>query len=143
MVKRLIVFLAIFGLILAPVSNTLAEEPEPMFSGPPESLEDVKTMFSRALGVFPAGVKAAFDWAKSFWRQLFQKLRSWWEANLADKFLAWAKSIWQKTKELFFKRGAIFKEEFGKEKTEMEEDIKKEIPKWWEKFWEKFKEIIK
>ena len=133
-----IIFFAILVFSFSTVPNS-----SQAFLEPPDTLEGLKTMVLKALGAFPAGFKEAFNEAKVIWNKLVIWFRGWWADNLADKIGSWLNRAWQWLKSLFFEREAIFKEEFGKEKEEMGEDVKTEIPKLQKTFLEKFKEIIK
>ncbi|OHA62662.1 MAG: hypothetical protein A2117_02285 [Candidatus Wildermuthbacteria bacterium GWA2_46_15] len=138
MKKSFFVFLVVFGLIYPPL-QLMAQESSPTPIGPPETLEELKSVLLRGWEAFPAAFKSALNEALSIWQRLYQWLRGWWEANWGIKFKTWVDSAWERIKALFFQRETIFKEELQKEKTEMG----KEIPDLQKNFWEKFKEIIK
>ena len=140
MAKPLFIFLVIFSLIY-PFSGLskiegMAQGPSPTPIGPPESLEELKSMLSRGLGAFPTAFKSALNEALSVWRRIYQWVKGVAGAGWGIKF----NSAWERVKTLFFQRSAIFREELEKEKAEM----KKEITEIFQKnLWERFKEIIK
>ncbi|MDP2926803.1 MAG: hypothetical protein Q8N65_01555 [bacterium] len=136
MSKPLFILLVVFSLI-HPFSGLMAQESSPTPIGPPETLEELKSVLSRGWGAFPPAFKAALNEALSIWQRLYQWLKGWWEVNWGIKFKTWVDSAWERIKALFFQRETIFKEELQKEKTEMG----KEIPDLQKNFWEKFKEI--
>jgi predicted methyltransferase len=124
----------------------LSQEPQTTFTGPPETLDDLKTMLSRVVSAFPGAMKDAFNDVKETFKSIFEWFKSWWEANYAVKFSSWIKSVWQRIKDLFYQRKAIFETELGKEENEMQKDMRKEIPGWRVKIseiWQKFRELIK
>lgn len=136
MSKPLFILLVVFSLIY-PFSGLMAQESSPTPIGPPETLEELKNMFSRGWGAFPVAFKSALNEALSIWQRLYQWLKGWWGADWGIKLKIWVDSVWERIKTLFLQREAIFKEELEKEKTE----IKKEIPDLRKIFWERFKKI--
>ena len=144
--KNFVIFFASLSLVLAFTPYILSQEPQTTFTGPPETLDDLKTILSRVVSVFPGAIKDAFNEAKETFNKIFQWFKSWWEANYGVKFNSWLKSVWQRIKDLFYQRKAIFETELGKEETEMEKDIRKEVPGWRVKIseiWQKFRELIR
>lgn len=138
MSKSLFILFVVFSLIY-PFSGLAVQTSSPTPIGPPETLEELKSVLSRGLGAFPTAFNTALNEALSIWQKLYRWLKGWWEANWAQGFKAWINSIWERIKALFFQREAIFKEELKKEKTEMG----KEIPDLQKNLWGRFKEIIK
>ncbi|MBU4351089.1 hypothetical protein L6250_02850 [Candidatus Parcubacteria bacterium] len=136
--KKYYLIILVFSLWAAP-SLLMADIPPLRVIEPPDTLEGLKAVASKALSVFPNGFKAAVNEAKAFWSDLTNWFREWWGRNLAN----WLNNIWQKSKSLFTERKDIFKKELDGEKKEMGEDVKKEIPQLQKTFLEKLKEIIK
>jgi len=145
--KNLAILFASFSLVLAFTPYyILAQEPQTTFTGPPETLDDLKTILSRVVSVLPDALKNAFNETKEIFNKIFEWFKSWWQANYGVKFDSWLRSVWQRIKDLFYQRKAIFETELGKEEKEMGKDVKEKIPGWRteiSEIWQKFRELIR
>lgn len=128
-----ILIITIFG-----VSIGFAQS-NPQVSGPPETLEETKSVGIKALKIFPAVFKEMWQEALGVWQDIFQKIKNFWVKYINP----WFQSLWGRIEHSFRKeakrREPIIEEEFKKEQKEMAE----EAPKVGKSLWERFKDLIK
>jgi hypothetical protein len=131
MSKPLFIFLVVFSLIHPFSSSLAAQGPSPMPIGPPETLEELKSVLSRGWGAFPAAFKSALNEALAFWGRLLDWVGL--NTNLDSEAATW----WQRIQNWCRERVEIFKTEFQKEKQEMLQDIQKIIPQLLKDLWQR------
>ncbi len=131
-------FLAISTAILASFSLVRAQnEPAVRLLASTGGMEDIGL---KALKFIPEFLKSIWRGVVDFCRSVFNDLKNIWNSYVFPFF----DNLWQKTlgKEIK-ERKPVIKEEFQKEKQEMQEEIKAGLQGKFKSLWERFKELIK